>query len=114
MDINTLALQNARHRKGLKQEDLAKLVGCSRNSVIAAEKGRCSSKMLARLAAVLGQEVEKFVIERPKRARLDRALTPLQEHLWEVVQGLGDDTAALVLAYTRGFVDGLGYRFPPP
>jgi putative transcriptional regulator len=56
-----------REKKGLTQEELAKLVGVSRQSIISVEKGQytCSTILALKIAATLKAKVEDlFVLEK--------------------------------------------------
>lgn len=61
-------LQRARTRRGLTQEEAAKILGVARTTVTAIEKGerRLKPKELIRLAGAYGRDITEFVRERPE------------------------------------------------
>ena len=61
-------LQQARVRKGLTQEDAAKIIEVARTTLTAIEKGdrRIKAEELVKLAYAYGRQVSDFVRSRPQ------------------------------------------------
>jgi len=102
---NPLAIKQARHRRGLTQRELARLVGCTRNTIIALEQGNGSDKMVTLVAMALKEDPAKFYSEKPSIPHGLQQLTPRQREFLAVVQDLSERDTGELLAYVKGFAE---------
>ncbi len=72
--VVTNCVKKLRTRKGLRQSDLAEIVGVTRQTILAIEKGRLNPSILIclRIAAALGEPVSSLFFLEPPGAALDR------------------------------------------
>lgn len=63
MELLRITMAAARHNAGLKQEEAAKAIGVSKNTLVSYEKGRSVPKMdvAQRMAAVYGCSVNQLI-----------------------------------------------------
>lgn len=93
IDMRTLGreLQQARTKRGMTQEEAAKIIGIARTTLTAIEKGerRIKADELIKLASAYGREVSDFVRQRP-------TIEPFQIQFHGIFQRNGEDEGKIM------------------
>lgn len=99
------SVRRLRQARGMLQDELARLVGCSAQNVSAIETGRANrSEYLPAIAKALGCSVDDFYSER--NATLGEVLSDQERSVIEAMRRMDDMARAKVWAFTLGLEAG--------
>jgi len=105
--INAQAVRAARLRAGFRtQQQLAEAVGCARQTINRAEKGRSGATILQRIALVLGVPPEALM--EPAESMSNTAPTPEEHTVLAALRKLDPVVRAKAVGYVIGLAEGGG------